>query len=354
MGLLRTLFALTVVLYHSWPDPNVFVGGENAVRCFYIISGFLISYILVERKSYHSLAAFYKNRYLRLYPIYVCVAVPTLIAILASRHFGFIEVYRAAPPAAVVLLVFSNLVLFGQDWFMFLGVRQDHLVLTTNFLNSDVLLYRGQIIHPAWTLGVELSFYLVAPFLLPRRKWIYVLLILSLGCRLLLIHLGFGARDPWSYRFFPNELALFLLGALAHQMLLPRYRELSKRVQGLAANGATCFLVAFSLVYFLIPIEEAVKRLFLLFVFTIGVPLTFLFQRRYALDSRIGNLSYPIYIGHMLVIWGCNFLAKRAGLADERMISLLCVALTVVFAVLLNRWVAVPFENLRNHVRAQT
>src|SRR5271155_2285770 len=159
MGLLRTLYALTVVLYHSWPTSNVFVGGENAVRCFYIISGFLISYILIERKSYPTLAAFYVNRYLRLYPIYVCVAVPTLIAILATGHFGFIEVYKTAPPAAGLLLVLSNLVLFGQDWLMFLGVRHYHLVFVTNFLQSYVLLYHGQIIHPAWTLGVELSFY---------------------------------------------------------------------------------------------------------------------------------------------------------------------------------------------------
>jgi len=353
MGLLRTLFALTVVLYHSWPTANVFVGGENAVRCFYIISGFLISYILVERKSYPTLAAFYVNRYLRLYPIYVCVAVPTLIAIFASGRFGFIEVYRAAPPGAVVLLVLSNLVLFGQDWFMFLGVRQDHLVFVTNFLNSDVVLYHGQIIHPAWTLGIELSFYLVAPFILPRRKWIYVLLILSLACRLLFIHLGFGARDPWSYRFFPTELALFLLGALAHQVLLPRYREFSEPVQKMAANGATWFIVVLSLVYVLIPVGEVVKRLVLLLVFTGAVPLTFLFQRRYPLDSWIGNLSYPIYIGHMLVIWGCNFFLKRLGLEDERMISLICVAFTIAFAILLNQWVAVPFEKLRSRVRSQ-
>jgi len=352
MGLLRTIFALTVVLYHSWPT-SLFVGGENAVRCFYIISGFLISYILVERNSYPTLTAFYVNRYLRLYPIYVCVAVPTLIMILASGHFGFIEVYKAAPPAAVLLLVLSNLFLFGQDWLMFLGVRHDHLVFVTNFLKSDVLLYRGQIIHPAWTLGVELSFYLVAPFILRRRKWIYVLLALSLGLRLLFIHLGFGARDPWTYRFFPTELALFLLGALAHQLLLPRYRQLSDRLQKWAANGATWFLVAFSLVYFLIPVEEVVKLLFLLFVFACGVPLTFLFQRRYALDGWIGNLSYPIYISHLPVIWACNFALKRVGLGDARMIAVICVVLTIVLAVLLNQWVAVPFETLRSRVRSQ-
>jgi peptidoglycan/LPS O-acetylase OafA/YrhL len=236
---------------------------------------------------------------------------------------------------------------------MFLGVRHNHLVFVTNFLRSDVVLYHGQIIHPAWTLGVELSFYLVAPFILPRRKWIYVLLALSLGLRLLFIHLGFGARDPWTYRFFPTELALFLLGALAHQVLLPRYRKLSERLQTWAANGATWFLVAFSLVYFLIPVAEVVKLLVLLFVFACAVPLTFLFQRRYALDGWIGNLSYPIYISHLPVIWVCNFALKRAGLGDARLTAVICVVSTIALAILLNQCVAVPFERLRSRVRSQ-
>ena len=78
MGTLRTLFAISVVFAHS--IGFVFVGGQNAVRLFYMISGFLISFVLVERKSYSSIVLFYINRYLRLYPIYLSVAVLSLIA----------------------------------------------------------------------------------------------------------------------------------------------------------------------------------------------------------------------------------------------------------------------------------
>jgi peptidoglycan/LPS O-acetylase OafA/YrhL len=353
MGLLRTLYALTVVLYHSWPTSFVFVGGENAVQCFYIISGFLISYILVERKSYPSLKAFYINRYLRLYPIYLFVASLTLIVLLGAHRGSFTEVYRTAPVGALVLLVLSNLLLFGQDWLMFLGVHDQHLVFVTNFLHSDVVLYRGQIIHPAWTLGLELSFYLIAPFILPRRRLIYVLVILSLALRLFFIHLGFGTRDPWTYRFFPTELALFLLGALAHQLLLPLYEKMNEPRQKKAAIAGTSFLVAFSLVYFVIPIPDIYKRLFLISIFTCLVPLTFLFQRRYRFDSWVGNLSYPIYIGHLLILWACSYSLKRAGVVDERVISIVCVAASIGFAIFLNQYVAAPFEKLRNKVRAR-
>ena len=59
MGSLRTFLALTVVLSHSYG--YIFVGGRLAVQLFYIISGFLISYILLEANSYRSLKGFLVN-----------------------------------------------------------------------------------------------------------------------------------------------------------------------------------------------------------------------------------------------------------------------------------------------------
>lgn len=58
MGLLRTILAISVVLAHSIgfvsigfrSNVGLLVGGQNAVQIFYMISGFLISYVLVEKK----------------------------------------------------------------------------------------------------------------------------------------------------------------------------------------------------------------------------------------------------------------------------------------------------------------
>lgn len=118
MGLLRTLLALSVVIAHSYGF--VFVGGRNAVQLFYIISGFLISYVLVERQTYGRVRDFYINRYLRLYPLYAAVALLTLIVfslpgLELERAKAFFRVYAEAPPAAIGLLILSNLTLFLQD-----------------------------------------------------------------------------------------------------------------------------------------------------------------------------------------------------------------------------------------------
>jgi peptidoglycan/LPS O-acetylase OafA/YrhL len=354
LGLLRALLALSVVFNHAAPDEDLLVGGSAAVQCFYIFSGFLISYILVERHSYSSIWTFYANRYIRLYPIYCAVAVLSLIAILATHLTGFAAVYATAPTSAIVLLVFANVFIFGVDWVMFSAVVNGKLVFPTNFANGTIPLYEGLAIRPAWTLGVELTFYLVAPFILPRRRLIWSLLIASVALRVVFLHLGFGARDPWTYRFFPTELALFLLGALAHQILLPAYRELSLRVQELAANCATGFLVVACIAYPLIPLDAASKRLALYGAVTALVPLTFLFQRKHRFDGWIGDLSYPVYICHVLVMWVCVYILHHLRIQDERVIGAACAVLSMTFAMCLNLVVARPFEAVRNRLRSRS
>jgi peptidoglycan/LPS O-acetylase OafA/YrhL len=354
MGSLRTLFALSVVLLHEGIG-NALVGGRNAVQLFYVVSGFLISYILVESKSYKTVGAFYLNRFLRLYPVYAAVAILTLAAYAILRHTprveGFFDVYRDAPATAVAWLAASNVVLFGQDWICFVAVKAGSIVFSSNFLNSDVVLYKGLVLPQAWTLGLELSFYLIAPYVLRRRRLIYAILLLSVSVRLYLFHIGIGLQDPWSYRFFPAEIALFLCGALAHQLLLPLCRRVPPALSRACANGATALLILLTMAYPLLPFAESVNTGLLLSMFICLVPLTFLFQQRHVLDSRIGDLSYPIYINHVLAfhLWGYSI--KKLGFQSEPLIAAGGVLVSISFAILLNAAVAEPIEKLRRRVK---
>ena len=351
MGTLRTIFALSVVFAHSWPDGMLFVGGQNAVELFYIISGFLISYILVESRSYGSVSTFYINRYLRLYPIYVFVAALSLAAVLLLKQSQFISVYQHAPIDAIGLLVTSNLLMFGQDWVMFSGVEHGQLAFSSDFQLSEILLYRGLLVPQAWTLGVELSFYLIAPFVLPRRRLIYFLLLASLVLRACLILSGLGTKDPWTYRFFPAELCFFLVGVLAHQILRPFYARLLNRSEALASGVATYALIALALVYFLIPLIEPYRALILFAAFVALLPLAFIFQSRNRFDTWIGNLSYPIYIGHLLMTGVAAHALRAMGIGNLRIISIASAALSVAFAILLNYGIGTPFEKVRDHIR---
>jgi peptidoglycan/LPS O-acetylase OafA/YrhL len=350
VGILRIILALSVVFYHSG-FVVVFVGPGHAVQLFYVISGFLISYILRNTKSYENPITFYSNRILRLYPVYYFVAALSLCAYLFGSQ-KFVDVYKSIPFGAVALLVISNLCLLGQDWVKFSAIENGHLVFSTDFHNSEIDLQKGLLIDPAWTLGVELSFYIIAPFILHDKRKIYCLLIASLTLRIYLLMNGIGFKDPWINRFFPCELALFLIGALSHQLLLPFWERMTKKSSIKIDKLATLFLVGLSMIYFLIPIREGYKVILLFAIFIPLLPLAFVFQRQHPTDKKIGDLSYPIYIGHFLVVQVVEKFLQYFAITNAGFGVSMKVILSSIFALFLYRYIAKPVEQLRSRIRS--
>lgn len=350
MGTIRLLLAIAVVFAHA--GVFAFVGGQNAVQCFYVVSGFLISYVLVERKGYSTTRDFYINRFLRLYPIYFVVAALSLAAASIGLNATVAPVYREAPTTAIALLVATNALLFGQDWIMFSAVEAGKLVFSTNFQISDVPLWRGLLVPQAWTLGVELSFYAIAPYALMRKRRIAVLLACSIGLRLYVLSIGLGLQDPWTYRFFPTELSLFLIGALAHQILRPLYARLGLEKPSIALLCTLAFIgIAWS--YAFLPNAGPWNTAILLMAFVTVVPIAFVFQQQHAFDSWLGNLSYPVYINHWLVIELLKNATTPSDARNSLVFACLVAFVSVGLAIALNSVVGSPIERLRNRIRAR-
>ena len=75
------------------------------------------------------------------------------------------------------------------------------------------------IVTPAWTLSIELSFYLIAPFVVRRHFLLLALSAFALqAIRYQAYHVGWLSYGT-DNRFFPFELGLFLYGALLHEGL---------------------------------------------------------------------------------------------------------------------------------------
>ncbi|HEY2783320.1 MAG TPA: acyltransferase, partial [Steroidobacteraceae bacterium] len=73
---LRAIAVISVVLYHA--HKNLLPGGFVGVDVFFVISGFLISSILMNEldRGEYSLAGFYRRRIKRLFPaLYLMLAV---------------------------------------------------------------------------------------------------------------------------------------------------------------------------------------------------------------------------------------------------------------------------------------
>jgi peptidoglycan/LPS O-acetylase OafA/YrhL len=330
---------------------NVFVGGRNAVQMFYMISGFLISHVIVNNKVYLRKSSFYMSRGLRIYPVYYVV----LLLSIAADFFAdpwYRHIWAAFPDAIKFIVGGGNVTILGQDWFMFMGLdHSKNLHLTANIWAYPYQLWQGLLIPQGWTLGVELSFYLLAPFLLRSRTKIVIALILSIALRIMLLWSGIGEKDPWTYRFFPTELALFLVGALSNQVFLPyieRFASNSKK--GIEVYG-TLISISLIIAYFLVPISDICKTIFILFTFPFLLPFAFIMQGKFNFDKLIRELSYPVYICHVLVIRVVGFVAHRLGIGDIAIIAFISVIGSLAFAALLDVIVARPIELFRNRIK---
>lgn len=353
MGSVRTLLAIAVVFAHSYGF--MFVGGQLAVQLFYIISGFLISYILVEAKSYTSIKGFYKNRFLRLYPIYWIVALATFTVYLVGGMFlekdlGSISIIKQLDFTGSLALIASNMLLVGQDWIMFTAFSDGLFHLTTDFRDTDVPVWQGLLVPQAWTLGVEISFYLLAPFILYNKRIILILLTASLALRVYLLFIGLGLQDPWTYRFFPTELAFFLFGALSHQLLKPFYEKFEV-ISNRSSYIISCGIFAFCFSLFMLP-YKAYFALVLIAVFILSLPFLFHFQSYNKWDRAIGELSYPIYISHMLVIVVGGKILSYLGIEVTSLLGAIIVVIATIFvSFMINLSVGQFFESIRSKVK---
>ncbi|TFF36154.1 acyltransferase family protein [Mucilaginibacter psychrotolerans] len=247
MGKIRFLLALSVITAHCGPILGLELLSAEAVQAFFVISGFYMALVLNEKYigANWSYKLFITNRYLRVAPVYWAVLVLTILfsfVVGVYRNWimwPILSSYQMVNPGFVSFgyLILTNIFIFGQDLVVLLGIdpASGELFFTTNFWNTNPPLYSFLFLPQAWTLGLELSFYLIAPFLL-RKGFVRVVLFMTISVAVrLLVFFYFGLRnDPWSYRFFPSELFFFLLGYFSYRIYLfiknkstPRYINLA-------------------------------------------------------------------------------------------------------------------------------
>jgi peptidoglycan/LPS O-acetylase OafA/YrhL len=354
MGILRLLLAISVILAHQGSIFGIdMVGGQIAVQAFYIISGFYMSLVLNEKYigKNNSYKLFLSNRLLRLLPIYWIVLILTIVA---SLYIGFTSngtywaglqqyylYYKSVGFASMMYLVLTNIFLIGQDWITFLGlnIQSGNLFFTSNFWHTDPQVYKFLIVPQAWTIGVEILFYLIAPFVVKRTPLVvFTIILISLSIRIILVSVGLQ-NDPWNYRFFPNELMFFLLGNMSYRIYkFIESKEISRQLL------LTIFILLFAITVLYTKIVIPYKMIWYFILFFLSIPFIFKFSRNFKWDSVIGDLSYPVYISHMLIAMFIHKLGSINSLVGS---GFTVAILSIAFSVLLNKFISKPIELYR-------
>jgi peptidoglycan/LPS O-acetylase OafA/YrhL len=232
---------------------------------------------------------------------------------------------------------------------MFLGIRSDGgFYFTTNFAESKPALYEFLPVPQAWTLSLELMFYVLVPFLARRKTYVLLSLIAaSLAIRFYTYIVADFYHDPWTYRFFPAELAFFISGMVSYRLYL---WVSEKRINGNLAMIATVVVLCVTVGYQFLP-DGAVRQWAYYGLLFSLMPFLFMFSNSHrSTDGWIGELSYPMYISHVFVLLALSPLLERI---PSSHVTLVVCAATVLFSLLLMRFVSTPIENYRqNRIRA--
>lgn len=321
MGCLRLYLALVVVAAHTLPAGRLpMIGGNLAVRLFFVVSGFYMALILSEKYNQPGGAGarlFYSNRALRIFPLlWLVLALDVALAFLIPALVGgswaewpglLARLWENGRHSAIASMIVTQVSGFGVDLM--------HLV------SFDALgaarLYDGPVsgggfrgwqplpMSHAWSISCELVFYLLAPFLVRLR--VAGLVGVAVGSALLEPVLAKGSGlaamgDVASSFAAPFQFGYFVLGILAYRLYRhPRWSPSHMPSAAQIALVAGFFLVCMS--YASWNRLSYTGTLVLLYAgVTIAIPVLFARCARLSWDREIGDLSYPVYLVHVSVV----------------------------------------------------
>ena len=298
---LRGISILSVILYHFFPE--IFVGGFIGVDIFFVISGFVISKILIEEfysTKTISIKNFYIKRIKRIFPAFFLVIFASTIFSYFILLPGYLSDFSKSSLASI----------FFSSNFYFFFTNQDYAAISSNF---------KPLLH-LWSLSVEEQFYLFFPIfillflkLLKNNFFLITIVILSIFLYIFSIILE-GFYYSSSFYLLPTRAVQFLIGCSIAYLFINEQRNL-------LLNNHIKFLFYFSSIIifffiFLINNENLYPSFYSLPVIFGSAILIYstkfkLLENNF-LSSKFliwfGKISYSLYLWHYPIFVYANYL----------------------------------------------
>lgn len=362
---LRFFAAFIVLIHHleqirlkygmfNLKDYSIFNNGGLAVSFFFVLSGFLISYTLISEK-YNSgtirVKKFYVRRILRIWPLYfLLVIIGTLIL-----------------PYFVSLL--------GVDYIM--PYKFNEVILYYIFFSPFLvnIFFGHHLLEPLWSIGVEEIFYIIWA---PLNKYLnFSICKIAIGVIII--------------KFLFLQMALIFVDS---QMLLRLIKMLSFESMSIGAIGAYYIfnlktdisdhllfskkiqllflsLIAFRFLGFyllkqhynfhmnhLFFIGIFYNLLFLWLIVNVSLNSNSLINLNYRWLNKLGDISYGIYMYHMLTIFFVvlffkNALSEMNGFLSSIIFYSLVISLTIFVSYISKRYFEDYFLKIKKKFKSQ-
>ncbi|KRN72463.1 acyltransferase [Carnobacterium maltaromaticum] len=206
---LRALAVIGVIFYHL--TPHILPGGFLGVPIFFVLSGYLISDLLIqefEQNGKISLKQFWKRRLNRLYP-----ALVTMLILVT----GWITIFERSLLLNIRNMILTSLVYLNNWWQISQGASYfDRFTTPSPFVHL-------------WSLAIEGQFYLIWPVIvvfaivfIKRNDWIFYTFIgVSILSALLMAILYVPGADPSRVYYGTDTRAFSLLIGSALAFIWP-------------------------------------------------------------------------------------------------------------------------------------
>jgi len=341
---LRALAIIPVILFHA--GFNYFSGGFVGVDIFFVISGYLITTIILNEmdQGSFSLAHFYERRARRI--------LPALFLVIAAT------------------LPFSWFLLLPQDMTGF-----GHSLIAVSTFASNILFWRESgywgpvndfkpLLH-TWSLAVEEQYYVLFPLFLIfmwRFRKQHIFLTLAIITVASLATAQWGAHNKPNANFFllPTRAWELAIGACVAFILLYRASTIdrlkSNRAIAEISGNMGLFLLGYSVVMY--SSGTPFPSLYTI-VPCLGASLIIIFSSPATTTGRIlgskplvfiGLISYGAYLWHQ-PLFSLTRHARIQEPSPELMVAL--IFLTFFLAFLSWRYIETPLRSFRE-VRRQT
>lgn len=327
--------------------------GSNAVWLFFVLSGFLITYLLLvehEETGEIRVVDFYMRRALRIWPLYFLIVV--LAFFVVPMLPGLI------PGLQQDALLADSLESLNSNF----GIR---LLLFALLLPNLALILFGTVAGATqtWSIGSEEQFYLLWPIIVRmfRKTLPMTLLILILAKMVLLVVAVYlGAKyDVKSLivlgKFLLTlRLELMAIGAMGAYALLHHQSTVESVVRNRWFQVAICALTLMLLNW---NFGASYLVLGMAFTFvTISVTVDGGIPVRNKILDRLGRVSYGVYMYHPLVIILAFAIVRRMGIENRLVFNLALYVAVLMMIVLVSFLSYRYFENffLRGKTRFAT
>ena len=332
---LRALAVIPVILFHA--GVQAFSGGFVGVDVFFVISGYLITTIILsdlEQNTFSSIK-FYERRARRILPaLFVMMATCLIVGYFTLMP----DEFKSLGQSVVATTLFSNNIL---------------LAMTSGYW--DLASEYKPLLH-TWSLGVEEQYYFIFPPIMIilwkkfRTKIPHVLALLFAGSLLLASWMVYTSPNMAFYTL-PTRAWEILLGALT-----ALYLSKNKKINTNHTTSNTLSLVGILLI--IIPAifynQSHLSPGPYLLAPTIGTALIIIFAQKETYANKIlghqslvsiGLVSYSLYLWHQPVF---SFIRITSADRPATYIFCLSIILVSILSYLSWRFIEKPFRNTKS------